>query len=164
MLCYTACMPTLVDKLMRALSAGAKAIELREVPGLVRPGEELRVTVEVFGGERGLRLEGVKLRLVEERLDFEHALWGGYNAWRKVAVKVESMPVRELAPGERLTLTLSLPIPEGVEPSAPHRRYRFSADVRADRRHPSATSLVEVKERAGARSAASERSAAASRG
>lgn len=139
-------MPTFLARLTRALSASVRGVELRDAPRRVRSGDDLKITVEVLGGDEGTRLTGVVVRLEEERVDFEHPRWGGFMPWRTAASATISVPVRELAPHERLTLPLALRVPEGLEASAPHRRYRLTVEVQPAGRFAAASALVEVTE------------------
>lgn len=154
-------MRTLLERLTRVLSARGRAVELRDAPRRVHSGDDLKVTLEVLEGDAGTRLTGVTVRLEEERVDFEHPRWGGFMPWRTAASATISVPARELAPHERLTLSLALPVPEGLEASAPHRRYRLSVEVQPAGRFAVASSLVEVAE--GSSAAARARAGARAR-
>lgn len=134
---------------MRVFDAEPGALALRELQGCVRAGDDLRAMVEVSGGEHGIQLEALMLRLEEERVDFEHPRHGGFSFWREHAAVMLPLPGRALAPGERLSLPLTLKLPADLEPSAPHRRYRVTAKVKARSRHPSANALVDVVDAAG---------------
>lgn len=133
----------LLDALGRAFCAGAEVLAFGELHAPVRRGETLRATVEVTGAE-GLRLEGLELRLDEERVDFDHPRSGGFRFWREAAALVLALDGRALAPGQRLRVPLLLKLPADLEPSAPHRRYRLTATVKARRRHPGVSVVVAV--------------------
>ncbi len=139
-------MPTFLERLTRALTASARTVELRDTPHRVRAGDELKVTAEVLGGDRGTKLTAVTVRLEEERVDFEHPRRGGFMPWRTATSATITVPTRELAPNERVTLPLALTVPQGLDPSAPHRRYRLSVEVQPASNFAAASALVEVAE------------------
>lgn len=117
----------LVAQLRRVIGLGAPALELRDVSASVRPGDELRATIQLAAGSRPVRLEHLELRLDEERLTYTTQATHEFDFWQKVGGFSVPVAGRVLAAGEVLRLPVTLGLPPALEPSAAHRRYRLSA-------------------------------------
>lgn len=117
----------LVVRLQRAFGRHTPTIEVCDVCGPVRPGGELRATVRVAAGARAVRLEPLRVRLVEERMIYTAPMIGKFDFWRKVGGFSLPLVGRTLEPGEALQLPITLGLPPELEPSQAHRRYRLSA-------------------------------------
>ena len=122
----------------------ADLIELRDLEVPVHPGDELRATAALSGGEHGLDVEGVRLRLDEERLVYDNPRHGDFDFWREAAAVTVPLAGRSLAPGERLSVPLTLQLPADLEPSSAHRRYRITAILQARGRHHDASAVIAV--------------------
>ncbi|WP_434420026.1 sporulation protein [Nannocystis pusilla] len=132
-----------IERIKHAIVSNGEGIALRDLQAAVRAGEDLHGTLELVGGEHDVNLEGVLLRLDEERLIYDNPRHGDFDFWREAAAV--TIPLgRSLAPGERLQVPVVLPLPADLEPSATHRRYRVTAKLQASGRHPKASALVAV--------------------
>lgn len=133
-----------IERIKHVLGNGGEGIALRDLQAAVRAGDDLRATLELVGGEHGVQVEAVVLRLDEERLIYDNPRHGDFDFWREAAAVTIPLAGRSLAPGERLAVPLVLKLPQDLEPSASHRRYRVTAKLQAPGRHPSASAVVAV--------------------
>lgn len=119
-------------------------LELREVTERVRPGSDLRATVNLEVREYPAHVDALHVYVDEERLIYNIPGRSDFEFWRKVASLTAPLQRRVFSPGDSLQIPVALAMPSTLEPSEAHRRYRLVARVGGLGFGPNAAAIVTV--------------------
>lgn len=119
-------------------------LELRDVPGAVRPGDDLRAIVHLAVRDYPAHIDALHVYVDEERLIYDVPGHADYEFWRKVVSLSVPLQRRVFAPGDSLQIPIAVAMPPTLEPSEAHRRYRLVARAGGLGFGPSASAVVAV--------------------
>lgn len=138
----------ILDKLKSMVGVGAPTMALT-VGGPGRPGEVLRGTVALRGGQYETAVRDIEVHLDEERLVYPTPGRPERQFWRRVSEVVITLDGRVLAPDEALELAFELVMPVDLQPSSAGVSYQVVAQTEVPGLNPTAEQTV-VVEAAGA--------------
>lgn len=119
----------ILDRLKGIVGVGQPTIEIRGVNTPVRPGETLRGTVVIKGGQYDAPIEDVHVRLDEHRLVYTAPERPERQYWSRAAEQVIPMAGRVLKPEDTLELAFELAVPSQQEPTSSTIAYVLVADT-----------------------------------
>ena len=134
----------ILDKLKSMVGVGkpTMALSLSE-PG--RPGEVLRGTVALRGGQYETPVRDIEVHLDEERVVYPTPGIPERQFWRRVAEVVITLDGRRLRPQEALELPFELVMPVDLQPSGPGVSYQVVAKTEVPGLNPTVEQTIQVE-------------------
>jgi len=133
------------DRVKSMVGIGQPTLTITDVHEPARPGQPLRGTVQMHGGEYDAPVQDVVVHLDEERVVYTAPGVPERQFWRRVAAVDIVMNGRVLRKDESVALPFELMLPVDLAPSEGAVSYRLIAETEVPGLNPTAELTVVVR-------------------